>query len=203
MRRRFKSNRSSHPLIRMLRGKDGVVIFAALAIIFYLVGGKDFFALFGLDEMGEGDISFVSSSPMVIAGPAHITDGDSLRIQGERIRILGIDAPELGQDCFDEGGEAIQCGVLSSEYMAALIDGRPVSCRWLERDKYRRILGHCFVEEADGTPVDLNRAMVEDGWAFSYSSYPREERQARAQKRGMWRWKVQKPQDWRRAHPRS
>jgi len=203
MRRRLKLRRSSHPFARMLRSKDGVVVLAALAIIFYLVGGQDFFSFLGLDEWGEEDVSFVTSSPMVIAGSAHITDGDSLRIQGERIRILGIDAPELGQDCFDEGGQAIKCGVLSSQYMAGLIDGRPVSCRWLERDKYRRILGHCFVEEADGTVLDLNRAMVEDGWAFSYSSYPREERQALTQKRGMWRWKVQKPQGWRRAHPCS
>jgi len=50
----------------------------------------------------------------------------------------------------------------------------------------------------------LNRLMVEHGWAVSYysSAYDQEQKIARRQKIGMWRWKVQQPQQWRRENPR-
>ncbi len=32
-----------------------------------------------------------------IAGKAFVIDGDTIKVSGERVRIAGIDAPELGQ----------------------------------------------------------------------------------------------------------
>jgi len=34
-----------------------------------------------------------------ITGPAAVTDGDTIKIDGQRIRIHGIDAPEAKQTC--------------------------------------------------------------------------------------------------------
>ena len=36
-----------------------------------------------------------------VTGEAEVTDGDSLRIAGQRVRLHGIDAPELHQTCKD------------------------------------------------------------------------------------------------------
>lgn len=132
-----------------------------------------------------------------IEGRAAISDGDSIRIHGQRIRIVGIDAPELGQYC-EKDGRQFACGQQSAEHLRSLVGNRPVKCTWIEKDRYNRILGYCFAGE-----TDLNRTMVMDGWAISYNSYPREEREARKHKRGLWQWKFQRPHEWRRAHPRQ
>jgi endonuclease YncB( thermonuclease family) len=34
-----------------------------------------------------------------LASDVDVTDGDGLRLEGERIWLWGIDAPELGQPC--------------------------------------------------------------------------------------------------------
>lgn len=133
----------------------------------------------------------------VIEGLAAVGDGDSIRISGQRIRLVGIDAPEFQQYC-EKDGQQFACGQLAADHLQQLINGQTVACKWIDKDLYNRILGHCFAGE-----TDLNHSMVVDGWAVSYSSYPFEERVARNNKRGMWQWHVQRPYEWRRAHPRS
>ena len=51
----------------------------------------------------------------VISGLARVTDGDTIRIKSERIRLHGIDAPELRQQCSTETGEPYQCGISAAE----------------------------------------------------------------------------------------
>jgi len=135
----------------------------------------------------------------IISGRAEIVDGDSLTINGERIRLAGIDAPEMRQFCQDEASGDMPCGRLAKQHLEELVHNRPVTCRWQTRDRYDRILGICQAGNDD-----LNRLMVEDGWALSYysSAYNNEQKLARNKKRGMWRWKVQQPQQWRREHLR-
>lgn len=39
-----------------------------------------------------------------LTGPARIVDGDSIEVGGTKIRLYGIDAPELDQSCKDRVG---------------------------------------------------------------------------------------------------
>lgn len=145
----------------------------------------------------QSSLNTNTANANIITGFAHISDGDSIRINDERIRLLGMDAPELAQYC-TKGQEKFACGELSKQHLIKMIDGRKVSCKWIERDKYKRILGQCMVEN-----IDISRQMVEDGWAVSYSSYPKEERFAKSNKLGMWVWQVQRPNQWRKENPRK
>ncbi len=38
-----------------------------------------------------------------ITGPARVIDGDTIEVQGQRIRLHGIDAPESAQQCILRG----------------------------------------------------------------------------------------------------
>lgn len=93
-------------------------------------------------------------------GVAVINDGDSITLQGERIRLRGIDAPEYAQTCRKDG-EDYPCGRRSREALSKMVAGKPVSCTGWERDKYDRLLGECTASGVNLNPahnVSDNRA---------------------------------------------
>lgn len=133
-------------------------------------------------------------SAETLAGIPQVVDGDSLTLDGTRLRLVGIDAPELGQTCVGPSGD-YPCGREARNALASLIGRGQVTCQASRRDRYDRLLARC---EAGG--VDLNRAMVEQGWAVAYGDHDDAERAAREAGRGLWAGNFERPQDWRRIH---
>ena len=125
-----------------------------------------------------------AKAEQVIAGRASVIDGDTLEVHGRRIRLAAIDAPESRQSC-RRADELWPCGRRAAFALADRIGVRPVTCRWHDRDRYRRAVAFC---EVGG--VDLGGWMVEQGHALAYrrygTSYIRLEDAARAARRGMW-----------------
>lgn len=82
--------------------------------------------------------------------------------------------------------------------MADKIGRKTVRCENLGRDRYKRVLGRCWLGE-----TDLNAWMVSEGWAVAYRKYIKQyvpqEDQAKAAKRGIWNSRFEMPWDWRRA----
>lgn len=126
------------------------------------------------------------------SGRVVVVDGDSLIIDGEKMRLSGIDAPELEQTCGGQRGVWL-CGRRSREALRNLIDSNIVVCISDGIDRYQRWLVRCEIGS-----VELNRAMVLDGWAVSYGAYEREEDLARAAKRNLWAGEFERPSSWRR-----
>ena len=120
---------------------------------------------------------------------------DTIEVQGQRIRLHGIDAPESRQLCFDEG-EPWLCGTDATSALRNMIDGRQVTCEELDRDRYKRIVARCMV---DGE--DLGEWMVLRGWAVAYVyysyEYARAEAIAESRERGIWVGEFEMPWDWR------
>jgi len=135
---------------------------------------------------------FAAMSSDKVTGNAHASDGDSLRIGSRRIRLQGIDAPELAQTC-PSGPREEPCGRQSRDHLRDLIAGKKVECEGWQVDRYDRLLAQC---RANG--IDLNRQMVLDGWAVSYGSYAGEEASAREERRGVWSVEFETPRQWRR-----
>lgn len=127
-----------------------------------------------------------------VAGAARASDGDSFRMEGERIRLLDIDAPELDQTCQDASGADWRCGEAARDAMARLLASGPVECRPQDRDQYGRLLAHCDVNGRD-----IAAAMVASGLALASGWYHAEEREARDARRGIWQGTFQLPRDWR------
>lgn len=125
-----------------------------------------------------------------------MVDGDTIVVAGTRLRLAGIDAPEQRQQCWRPQGWAA-CGRVATAALEALIDGRDVNCTTGGADRYRRVVAVC---RAGG--LELNRAMVRDGWALAYraisTAYVDDEAAAMDAGAGVWSGSFLPPWTWRR-----
>jgi endonuclease YncB( thermonuclease family) len=133
-----------------------------------------------------------------LVGFASIVDGDTIRIRGQRIRLVGIDAPELHQTCRDASGRDWSCGRAARERLAALAASSTVTCSPNGHDRYGRILAVCSSSVGD----DLGGKLVREGFAVAYGDYRLAELSARLGARGLWAGTFERPQQWRKAHKR-
>jgi len=134
-----------------------------------------------------------------------VSDGDTVKVlreEGgqkiqEKIRLLGIDAPEKKQPY----------GPQSKESLSQKIFGREVEVEWKKKDRYGRTLGKIKLGGKD-----MNLTQVEEGLAWHYGQYAKEEfpgdadryeaaeGKAREAKLGLWAASFAKaPWDYRRA----
>lgn len=131
-----------------------------------------------------------------LTGAVRLADGDSFELGSQRIRLEGIDAPELHQNCGAPGNEW-PCGRRAKEALQTIVDSGEVECRPVDQDRYGREVAICAASMRD-----LGRAMVEQGFAVATgSAYLKEERAARAAKRGIWAGPFEAPAEWRARHP--
>ena len=125
-----------------------------------------------------------------------ITDGDTIKINGENIRFSGIDTPELNQTCAKEGVKN-SCGLIAKQILIDKIIDNKVKCIKEGKDRYKRILAECFVNNES-----LSRYLVRSGYAFAYRKYSKkfiiDEDYARVNKLGMWSMEFEYPWDFRR-----
>ncbi len=117
-----------------------------------------------------------------------VHDGDSFTLLDStnrqyKVRLAGIDAPELGQGF----------GRRAKENLSNLIFNREVAVQYTKVDRYGRLLGKIVVE---GSDVNLQQVMT--GLAWHYKAYEKEQRPedrqiyaaaeeaARSARRGLW-----------------
>jgi endonuclease YncB( thermonuclease family) len=130
--------------------------------------------------------------PPPSSGGGRVVDGDTLRLNGERIRLIGIDAPELDQTCTDAAGRPWSCGEAARKALADRLSAGAVRCDPDGHDRYGRVLAYCSV-----AGEDLGAAMVGAGLAVSYPEYGGEQEAARRASLGMWQGRFVTPREWR------
>jgi endonuclease YncB( thermonuclease family) len=127
-----------------------------------------------------------------------VTDGDSLRVGDTRIRLHGIDAPEIAQTCRDARGRDWACGTWARTQLVELTRGKRLTCTQRDTDRYGRIVATCT---ANGQ--DIAAALVARGAAVAFRRYGLEyvahEQNARTAKRGLWEGSFDLPDAWRAA----
>lgn len=125
-----------------------------------------------------------------------VVDGDTLVLGEVRIRLFGIDAPELSQTCSDMQGAPWGCGTWSKAVLERLVHPG-LSCTPKDIDRYGRTVAVCY----DPKGVDVNAAMVAAGAAYAYVKYAKDyietEQDARAGGIGLWRAAVIPPAQYR------
>lgn len=126
----------------------------------------------------------------------HVSDGDTMILKDSvgdthKIRLNGIDAPEMGQEFGNE----------SKAFLERLVLNKSVTVEVVGVDQYRRILGVV----AFGSK-DVNKAMLENGMAWQYK-YNKDEvyaslvRNARNKRLNIWsNPDALDPHAWRKKH---
>jgi endonuclease YncB( thermonuclease family) len=129
-----------------------------------------------------------------ITSIANVIDGETLEMQGQVVKLFGIDALEMDQVCLN-GNRPWPCGEESARSLAALIGGQPIRCQPI------RNLGGYILAVCDLSGDDLAAWMVASGWAFAdrsvSSDYVPYEETARGNNEGVWSSEHIAPWDWR------
>jgi micrococcal nuclease len=150
-----------------------------------------------LHSCGSASRSTLSSNPPCIVD--RIADGDTFSCRDRRrVRLLGIDSPELGQG---EAGRQAQAAL-----QRLLPSGATVRLEWdvAPRDRYGRELAYVWT----GSRM-VNEVLVREGWAVLYTLPPnvkyaerleRAQKTARAAGAGLWGSRAFEcpPSAWRR-----
>ena len=125
-----------------------------------------------------------------------IVDGDTIVLNGEKIRFLGIDTPELKQTCMN-GDQKILCGVFAKMLLVKKIGNKTPECIREGKDVYKRTLAECFINGER-----LSVFLVRSGYAFAYRKYSKkfieDEEFAEENKLGMWSMEFEYPWDFRK-----
>ena len=125
-----------------------------------------------------------------------IVDGDTIHLNGEKIRFNGIDTPELKQTC-NKDNEIILCGIEAKKLLINKIGNNKVHCISNGTDQYKRTLAECFVND-----ISLSSYLVRKGYAFAYRKYSKkfvnDEEYARKNNFGMWSMNFEYPWDFRK-----
>ena len=126
-----------------------------------------------------------------------VIDGDTIVLNGEKIRFTGIDTPELKQTCLKDDQE-LDCGMTAKMLLVKKIGNNTPECISEGKDVYKRTLAECFVNGES-----LSSFLVRSGYAFAYRKYSKkfikDEDFAKANKLGMWAMTFQYPWDFRKA----
>ncbi len=142
-------------------------------------------------------IFFISVfSNVSVAYDLKVIDGDTIHLNGEKIRFSGIDTPELKQTC-KKKNEIIKCGLDAKKLLIDKIGKKKVNCITTGKDKYKRTLAECFVDD-----LSLSSFLVREGYAFAFRKYSKkfidDEEYARTNQLGMWSMDFEYPWDWRK-----
>ncbi|MEN3975046.1 thermonuclease family protein [Emcibacter sp. SYSU 3D8] len=127
-------------------------------------------------------------------GTADVIDGETLEMQGQVVKLFGIDALEPEQICLN-GNRPWPCGEESARSLSSLIGGQPVRCQTI------RNVGGYILATCDLNGEDLGAWMVASGWAFADRSvnndYAPYEDTAQSARQGVWTGDYIAPWDWR------
>ena len=152
--------------------------------------------MINLKKLFEFLVLFLLLSENAYADNLKIVDGDTIHLNGDKIRFSGIDTPELKQTCIKDGVKNL-CGIIAKKILIDKIGSNKVECISEGKDIYKRTLAECFVNGES-----LSSYLVRSGYAFAYRKYSKkfipDEDYAKTNELGIWAMTFQYPWDFRK-----
>ena len=169
----------------------------ARRLLLLAVAGVLAFAVGRCSGGGDGTVTVRGRQyPAQVRGIPLALDGDTLDLDGLRVRLFGVDAPEREQLCARSDGTRYACGQFAREALVDIAAGLPVVCTRRGVDAAGRMVADC-----SGHGGDLGSQLVEAGAALALREatpdYNDEEDSARQARRGLWEGTFENPADLR------
>lgn len=113
-----------------------------------------------------------------------VHDGDTITVNGQSIRLAGLDAPELEQ----------AYGVSARDQLSQQVLGQQVTVAYSQKDRYDRVLGTVF--KTDCSQVNLRQVALGAAWYYEayrcdldaqlQTAYETAQKLAQASSKGLW-----------------
>lgn len=167
-------NKQALNLLKRILKSKGLNLSLLTAIFFFIAST---YTGFSFNELPK----FFKPKEEFYAVVTKVSDGDTLHLRDinnktYKVRLQGIDAPELRQEF---GKEA-------KEYLSSLIKDKEVKAIIEDKDKYNRYVATIYLNK-----MDINRALVSNGYAHAYKEYStkyiQDENNAKSKKIGLWK----------------
>ncbi|MGB7156520.1 MAG: thermonuclease family protein [Tepidisphaeraceae bacterium] len=183
-----RTSRIAHLLRRRLRYRRIVFALLALLALSVFISRSSFFG-----RPSGDDWAIYDRQRFVVT---HVIDGDTIDVAARsgstptRIRLLGVDAPEMRND----NGHPEYWADAAKRYAVARGENKPVTLK-LEptqtRDRYGRLLAYVYLSDAES----LNLALIRDGQAYAdrrfrhtmKAQFEQAEAAARKKELGLWK----------------
>lgn len=128
-----------------------------------------------------------------VRGRAKALSGERLKINGQVVRLAGIEAPDPAQPCFTASGRRWSCGEAAQSALARLVRNQRIACEIQAVSKLDLPLAHCRSGE-----TDIAAELVKGGHVFAGDGpYRTEEDAAKERKAGIWQSEAERPSVWR------
>jgi len=140
-----------------------------------------------------------------------VHDGDTFTIGKQKIRVFGIDAPELNQKCRADAilepgpSPCVPCGKQARGALSRLIQSKELTCT-KRGQSYDRMVAECTIGK-----LNIGLWMLSHGQAVSYPQFLKKrdrndylgaEASAKSNGVGLWSETFVPPEDWRRHRAR-
>jgi endonuclease YncB( thermonuclease family) len=141
-------------------------------------------------------IPTLTTKPIIEARGAQALSGDTLRIDGRTVRLVGVEAPHVGQRCARGSSKNWRCGEAAQAAVERLTRSKSVRCVVASTEPSGRNLATCTI---DGR--DIAADLLKDGHVFStsgyFGAYASLESDAKRSKAGVWAGDAERPADFR------
>ncbi|HEC16160.1 MAG TPA: thermonuclease family protein [Sedimenticola sp.] len=132
-----------------------------------------------------------------VEGEPKVIDARTIEINGQQIRLWGIDAPDIDQLCFTKKKHIpFRCGVVAIEKLQKLLSNQVITCKGDKKDEEGRLIAVCYSGR-----VEVNENVVLSGWGVAdpkqTDKYNRAQGAAQNMRDGMWRSSFVMPWEWR------
>lgn len=147
-------------------------------------------------SLPEATVPTVSAPTDVVTGKAKALTGDIMMVGDTKIVLKGIEAPDIRQYCKTSSGRRWSCGRDALNALRRVTGYDTLECTVDGADKSGRKLADCVIGEKN-----IAAELVRQGHAFArggfFTTYGKEEQEAREAKRGIWKGTAQARAEFR------
>jgi micrococcal nuclease len=128
----------------MMKNKELKIVLIFLIVLLFVLNYK---------VIDDFLVDYLNNRESVVINS--VIDGDTVKVNGSSIRLLGINAPESHEKYYEEAKEFLELEVLNKTVYLEYGKER--------YDKYHRVLAYIFIEN-----ININKKIVEKGFANYY-----------------------------------